>query len=111
MHVGFGNLQVIPEDVIEADLQRSDPGTRTLPHLDLRQIGFAVARDVAQFVEPRIKTIADRSAVGQVHRQFVGKSRQDAVADFNNFVQTLVNISQARGTRPSQPLLQRRYDA
>jgi len=63
MLVGFRNLDVVTEDIVEADLERRDAGAGALALLDLDQVGAAVLGDVAQLVQLRIKTRADGASI------------------------------------------------
>ena len=51
MLVGFGDLDVVAEDVVEADLERLDAGALALAGFDLGDVLPAVLAEVAQFVE------------------------------------------------------------
>ena len=51
MQVGLRDLEVVAKNRVELYLERRDPGALPLPLLDLCQKLFAVAAQVAQFVE------------------------------------------------------------
>ena len=71
------DLDVITENVVEADLERRDPGALPLARFDLRDVLAAVLAEVAQFVEFRVVTGADGRAVADVDRRRVGQRRDD----------------------------------
>ncbi len=50
-HVGLRDLDVIAEDVVEADFQRLNAGRAAFARFDGGNILLAVAADVAQFVQ------------------------------------------------------------
>ena len=54
---------------------------RALPRFDLRDVLPAVAADVAQFVEFRMKAVADRSTVRQIDGRLIGDRVEDARVD------------------------------
>ncbi len=105
--IGFGDFDVIAEDVVEADFQRADAGAGALALLDLGEVGVAVVRDVAEFVETRVEAVADRAAVVEVDGRFVGEGGQNVVADFGDFIEALGQIEEARRFRRRQAPLQR----
>jgi len=61
--VGFGDLDEIPEDGIEADLERLDAGALDLALLEAGDPILALARGRAQFVERGVAAGADHAAV------------------------------------------------
>ena len=99
--VGFGDFDVIAEYVIEANLQRLDAGARPLARFDLRDVLAAVLAQVAQFVEFGVVAGANRAAVGNVHRRRIGDGGQNAIANFRQLVELLVDGAQSRG--PPRP--------
>src|SRR5439155_2445199 len=86
MEVRFRNFDVVAENVVEPNLEGSDTGASALALLDLREVGAAVARDVAQLVEAGIEAVADGAAVGEVDGRLGGEGREDLVAHFGDFV-------------------------
>ena len=80
MLVGFRDLDVIAEDVVEADFQRLDAGAGALARFDLGDILAAVMAEIAQFVQFGVEAGADGAAIGQIHWRLVGNRRKNAVA-------------------------------
>ncbi len=91
MLIGFRDFDVIAEYVIEADLQRLNAGARSLARLDLRNVLAAVLPQVPQLIELSVVTGANRASIGNVHRRCIGNSGQNAIANFRQFVEPLVN--------------------
>ena len=97
VQVGAGDLDVVAEYIVEADLERGDAGALPLARFDLRDVLLAVLAQVAQFVEFRVVAGANRAAVGQVDRRLVGDGFQDQAGDVGEFVETAVQAAQAFG--------------
>src|SRR5579862_808091 len=96
MQIGFGYLDIVSEDVVEADLERGDTGADALALLNLHEVRPAVLRDIAQLVQARAKTITDRPAVGEIRWRLFGDRGQNAIADFGNRVESSLDVSQQR---------------
>ena len=71
MQIGFGDFNVVTENVIESHLQRRDAGALALALLDLRDVLLAVAAEVAQLVQCRIDAGANHAAIGERQRRLV----------------------------------------
>ena len=93
--IGFGDLYVISEDVVKADLERCDSCARTLTNFDLGNVLTAVAADVAQFIQLRVEAVANRSAIGQIHRRLIGYCSEDARVDFGYGIQLCCDLAEA----------------
>ncbi len=89
MHIRLGDFQIIAEDVVEADLERADAGAGPLALLDLGEVGFAVARNIAQLIEAGVETVANGTAVVQIDGRLIGEGGENAIANFGNFVEAL----------------------
>ncbi len=76
MQVGLRNLDVVAEDVVEADLERRDAGALPFARFDLRDVLAAVLAEVAQFVEFGVVARADGGAVADVDGRSVGQARR-----------------------------------
>src|SRR5664279_1661647 len=79
-------LEVIAEDAVELDLQRTDAGTLAFALLDLCDVLLAVTAQVAKFVESRIDSGADYTAVNQRERGLIFERRHQPVAQVSQFV-------------------------
>ena len=95
--IGAGDLDVVAEDVVEAHLERGDAGALPLARLDLRDVLLAVLAEIAQLVEFGVVSGANRAAIRQVERRFVGDGFQNEVADVGQLVEPVVQVAQARG--------------
>ena len=86
MQVCLGDFEVIAEDTIELDLQRTDAGPLPLALLDLRNVLLAVTAQVAKFVEPGVHSRADNPAVNQRQRWLVFERCNQSVTQVRQFV-------------------------
>src|SRR5664279_2573776 len=86
VQVRLGDLEVIAEDAVELDLQRTDTGALAFALLDLCDVLLAVAAQVAKFVESRIHSGADYPAVGQRQRGLVFERCHQPVTQVAQFV-------------------------
>ena len=82
MQIGFRDLDVVAEDVVEAHFQRLNAGARALARFDLRDVLPAVAAEVAQLIELGVKAGANGAAVGEIQRRLIGDGGQNAIANF-----------------------------
>ncbi len=87
MQIGFGDLDVISEYIIEANLERLNTGACALARFDLRDVLFAIAADVAQLIQLGIVTISDRAPIGEIDRWLVGDRGQNPFAQLRHFVE------------------------
>src|SRR5664280_800271 len=84
--VRLGDLEVIAEDAVELDLQRTDTGALAFALLDLCDVLFAVTAQVAKFVESRIDSRPDDPAVRQRKRRLIFERRHEPVTQVSQFV-------------------------
>ena len=110
MLVGFGDLDVVAEDVVEAHLERSDAGPLALPRFDGGDVLLAVALDVAQRIKVGVIAGAHRAAVGQVRGRLLIDGRQDRVADAGHGIQLSAEANQRRDAELGEPLRDGRHD-
>src|SRR6266849_5127503 len=73
VEVGLGDLDVVAEDLIEADLERLDADAGALSLLHLKDVAAAVLLQVAQLVQGGIHAGADHIAVGKAEWRLIGK--------------------------------------
>src|ERR1035437_6757440 len=86
VQVRLGDLQVIAEDAVELDLQRTDASALAFALLDLCDVLLAVTAQVAKLVEYRIRSRADNPAVNQRQRWLVFERCYEPVAQIRQFV-------------------------
>src|SRR5207249_10172286 len=91
----FPYTTLFRSNVVEPDLEGSDTGASALALLDLREVGAAVARDVAQLVEAGIEAVADGAAVGEVDGRLGGEGREDLDRKSTRLNSSHVSISYA----------------
>ena len=94
MLVGLGNLDVVAEDIVEADFQRLNSGAGPLALLDLCDILPAIAADIAQLVEFGVIARANCAAIGEIERRLIGDGGENAIANIRHFVQAAMNLSE-----------------
>src|SRR5262249_711200 len=95
VEIGFGDLEVIAEDRIEAHLQGRDPGSRTFTLFDPCDMLFRIATEVAQLVESRIDTVGDHAAIRDRKRWFRDQRSIDARTHVSEFVDLSMKLAQA----------------
>src|SRR5919197_272503 len=81
------HLDVVAEHAVVADLQRSDPGPRTLVLLHLGDDLLAGAADRSQFVELAIDAVACEAAVACEDRRVFDQGRFNRVAQVGKVVE------------------------
>ena len=91
------HLDVVPEDAIEADLERVDPGARPFGFLHLRDPPFARAADAAEIVQLRIDAVAHDSAVPRVDRRLIQQRALELVAHISEIVELGREAANERG--------------
>src|SRR5262245_13703242 len=64
MQIGVRHFDVIPEHLVEPDLERRDTSSRTLFRLNARKCGFAAVAKLAERVQLGVDTRRDRRLVG-----------------------------------------------
>ena len=98
--VGGGELDVVAEDFVVADLQRADAGLFDELFLILGEPGVGVALQAAVFVERFVVTVAKQPAVAQVGGGLVDAGGGDAVGQVvehgGEGAQALVQVAQRR---------------
>ncbi len=97
LQVGLADLYVKAEDIVELDLERVDAGALALALLDLGDVVFAVAADVAEFVELRIESALDDSAIVEGDGRLGEDAALDALAYVGEFVEQIDEGGEARG--------------
>ena len=107
MQIGFGDLDVIPENIVEPHLQRLNPGARALAGLDLGDIGATVEAQVAKLVEFGMEAGPDGASIGECQGRVIGEGFQDAVANLGDFIQALAEGRQRIGALQRGDLCQR----
>src|SRR6476661_5848218 len=83
--VTFGDLDVVPENVVESYLQIRDPGTLALAVLECRDRLLAGGRDIAKFVQFAVKTSSNDSAIGGIDRSVRRYRSADQLSDLGQF--------------------------
>ena len=86
MQIGLRNLDVVAEDLVEANLQRGDAGAFALALFHRGDDLLAVLAEVAQFVEFGVVTAADHARVGGERRRLVGDGAFEPLAHVGKFV-------------------------
>jgi len=111
MQIGLGNFDVIAEDVIETDFQRSDVGALALALFHGSDDLFAVLAEVAQLVQLGVEAAANDAGLGGQRGRFIGDGVFKKFADVGEFVDFVVNpakkIAAARGWRHHEILQHR----
>ena len=97
VQVGLADLDVKAEDVVELDLERVDAGAFALALLDLGDVVLAVAADVAEFVELRVESALDDSAVVEGDGRLGEDGALDALAYVGELVEQIPQGGIARG--------------
>src|SRR3989441_2252702 len=94
MEIGFRNLDVVTEDVVEPDFERSDTGALPLAHFNLRDKPLTVLTQVAQLIELEVEARADQAAVSQRGGRIRVDGFLDQIVDVAEFVQGLVELAE-----------------
>ncbi len=81
VEIGFGNFDVVAEDLIEADFERADAGAEALALLDGGDGLFATAGERAELVEFGVIAGADVAGLVGEGRRIVGNGGGDEGAD------------------------------
>ena len=79
--LGVGDLDVVAEDLVEADLEAGDPGPADLVGLVPGDPGLAAPGQVALLVEVGVVAVADQAAFLEGERRVVDEGRLDRGAD------------------------------
>src|ERR1019366_8268033 len=86
VQVRLGDLEVIAEDAVELDLQRTDAGALAFALLDLCDVLLAVTAQVAKSADSRSAPRPNAPAVGQRKRWLFFERRDEPVAQVSQFV-------------------------
>src|SRR6266403_4991958 len=111
MQIGLGNLNVVAEDLIEANLQRVDVGAFALALLHRCDDLFAVLAQVAKFIQLRVVTVANHSGISRKRRRLIGNRAFEALANIGEFIDFLMKLPKqfaAPGGRRRKKILQHR---
>ena len=84
--VGVGDLQVVPEDLVEAHLERRDAGAVALALLQGGDVLLAAVAEVAQLVELGVVAGADHVAVGEDGGGSLGEAGGELLAQVGGLV-------------------------
>ena len=80
-------------------------GALPLPRFNRGNVLAAVAADVAELIQPRVVPLPDHATCGQVHRRLIRDRRQNAVAQFGDLIQLIVQFPETRGRQRTGVLL------
>ena len=67
------DFEVVPENVVEGNLQGGDPGGLRFPFSDALELGFAIVPQVTQFIEFSDHTRGDGGAFAEHPRRVIGQ--------------------------------------
>ena len=87
VQVRLGDLDVVAEHAVEADLGRGDAGALALRILERGDVPLGVPADGAQLVERRVDAVADASPVVGRDRRIVHERRLDGVANVGDVIE------------------------
>ena len=93
VQIRFRNLDVIPEDLIEPNLQRIDPRPFSFALFHGGDNLFAVLAQVAELVQLAVIAAADHPGFGGQGRRIVGDGTLEPLADVGEFVELLVEMT------------------
>src|SRR5882757_10574657 len=93
MQIGLGNFDVIAEDVIETDFERSDVGALALALFHGSDDLLAVLAEIAQLVEFSVEAGANDARLGGQRGRFIGNGVFKKFADVGEFVDLIVNAA------------------
>src|SRR4030095_10500235 len=96
VQVGFRDLDVVPEDAIEADLQRRDASARSLVVLHLRDDLTARSADGFELVECGVHTIPGKAPLADDGGGLIEKRALDQIADVRQIVELGQQADQQR---------------
>ena len=110
--VGVGDLDVVAEDLVEADLQAGDAGAADLLGLEAGDPLLAAAGDLAQLVELGVVAVADQAAFLGGQRRVVDQGRverrADLGAELERGLRARASSCDAAGRQPGLELGQQR---
>ncbi len=93
MQVRFGDLDVVPEDLVEADFERSDIGALPLALFHRGDDLLAVLAEIAQLVEFGVKAAADDAGIGGERGWLVGERAFKEFAHVSKLVDFVVKAA------------------
>ena len=94
--VGVGDLDVVAEDLVVADLQAGDAGPRDLLGLEAGDPVLAVGRERPQFVQFGVVALADDAAFLRDVRRVVLEGRVEQLAQVGAQFEPLLQVLQQR---------------
>ena len=97
------DLDVVPEDAVEPNLERADAGARAFGLFHRRDRGLAAPADVAEFVQFGIDAVANHARIPRERGRLVGERALDAVAHVGRG-----RRSRPPGSAPAAPGVARR---
>ena len=106
--VRLRDLDIEPENVVEADFERVDAGLFALAPLHPGDESAAVAANFPQLVELAVEAGGDDSPVADVERRRLGDGPGNAPADVGKLVHALEQIAHAPALKAACPAAQRR---
>ncbi len=108
--VGVGDLDVIAEHLVVADLQTGDAGPQDLVGLEASDPVLAAGGDLVQFVEVGVVSPADDAALARAHRRIVDQGRLERFAQIGAQLEPGLQVAQQRRLPARQPILQARQE-
>ena len=90
--IGLADLDIVPEDLVEADLERGDAGALALVGLQPGNPVFAAGADLPQAVHVGIVPVADQAAIRQRRRGIVDQGLTEQLDQ-------VAHLGQARGAQ------------
>ena len=108
VQVGLADLDVITENRIKFDFERMDAGALPLTFLNLRDVLFAVAAQVAQIIKFSVNTFLNNAAVRQGKRRLRDNRLFNAAAQVGQFIQQHMQFLPARRLQSRQSILDQR---
>src|SRR5206468_9461401 len=94
------DLDVVPEHLVEADLERGDPGALALARLQPGDVRLAAVARVAQLVERAIVAGPDRVAVPELRRGAVDERAGQLLPQIGEQVEPGRRLEQHRALAP-----------
>ena len=99
MEIGFGNFNVVAEDLVVADFEGVDGGALALALFHGGDDLLGVQAEVAEFVEFGVIAGADDARLGGDSGRFVGDRFIEKIADVGEFVDLAVELVKQAGSR------------
>src|SRR6202795_577052 len=111
MEIGLRYLHVIPEDLIETNLQRGDTGAFAFALFHRGDNLLAVLAEVAKLVELPIIAASNHAGIGSESGRLVGDGAFKALAHVGQFIKLAVQLAEQRAAtdrRRRQKILEHR---